>query len=78
MHTRLLGKGAPPLLVIAPRPLQRVLTAVCKLEPMAFRYVDCASTSASGVQVSPPGIFLPCVETYSRSLPGCARQNPQV
>lgn len=53
MRTRLLGKSAPPLLVIAPRPFQRVLAAVRKLEPMAFRYVDCACTCAGGAQVCP-------------------------
>ena len=51
MRTRLLGRGAAPLLVIAPRPFQRVLAAVRKLEPVAFRYVDCACTSAGSAQV---------------------------
>lgn len=56
MRTRLLGRSAAPLLVIAPRPFQRVLTAVRKLEPMALRYVDCACTCAGALQVHPVGV----------------------
>ena len=37
MRTRMLGPEAPPLPVIGPRPLRRVLAAVAQLEPMAFR-----------------------------------------
>ena len=55
MRMRLLGRSAAPLLVIAPRLFQRVLTAVRKLEPMAFRYVNCACTCAGAAQVCPVG-----------------------
>ena len=56
VRTRLLGRSAAPLLVMAPRPFQRVLTAVCKLEPMAFCYVDCACTCAGTIKVCPVGV----------------------
>lgn len=43
---RVLGAGAPPLLVIGPRPLRPVLAAQAALEPLPFTFVDCASTEA--------------------------------
>jgi ribonuclease Z len=43
---RMLGAGAPPLLVIGPRPLRPVLAAQAALEPLPFTFVDCASTEA--------------------------------
>jgi len=58
VRTKQLGRSATPLLVIAPRPFQRVLTAVHRLEPMAVRYVDCACTTASYPQVCPHAIFI--------------------
>jgi ribonuclease Z len=44
VRTRVLGAEAPPLPVIGPRPLRRVLAAVAQLEPMAFRYIDTLNT----------------------------------
>ncbi|KAK9821939.1 hypothetical protein WJX81_005595 [Elliptochloris bilobata] len=43
---RVMGPEAPPLLVVGPRPLRRVLAAQAALEPLAFTFVDCSHTEA--------------------------------
>ena len=45
---RAVGPGAPPLLVVGPRPLRRVLAAQAALEPLAFTFVDCCHTEVGG------------------------------
>lgn len=45
---RAAGPDAPPLLVVGPRPLRRVLAAQAALEPLAFAFVDCAHTEVAG------------------------------
>ena len=59
MRTRMLGPEAPPLPVIGPRPLRRVLAAVAQLEPMAFRYVDTLNT----VPDEAPQVWCPTMST---------------
>ena len=71
MRTRVLGPGAPPLPVVGPRPLRRVLAAVAALEPMAFRYVDTLNT----VPGEAPAAQVRCTPAPSRhGLPQGARQ----
>jgi ribonuclease Z len=43
----LLGPGAPPVLVVGPRPLRRALAGYAALEPLAYRFVDAAATTAA-------------------------------
>ena len=45
---RAAGPDAPPLLVVGPRPLRRVLAAQAALEPLAFAFVDCSHTEVGG------------------------------
>ena len=45
---RAAGPDAPPLLVVGPRPLRRVLAAQAALEPLAFAFVDCCHTEVAG------------------------------
>ena len=44
VRRQVLGPGAPPLLVVGPRPLRRALHAYAQLEPLTFVYLDNAAT----------------------------------
>lgn len=51
-RTRLLGLDCPPLLVIGPRPLRRALSSYAALEPMRFRFVEAAHTTAEAAKTA--------------------------
>jgi hypothetical protein len=44
VRRQVLGRDAPPLLVVGPRPLRRALHAYAQLEPLTFVYLDNAHT----------------------------------
>ena len=46
LRTKLLGPECEPLLVVGPRPLRRALVSYASLEPMRFRFVEAAHTTA--------------------------------
>jgi hypothetical protein len=72
VRRQVLGPGAPPLLVVGPRPLRRALHAYAQLEPLTFVYLDNAATLVSPTLQSNSCAGASCGAALRADVPGCA------